>query len=306
MMKYHSMPLWATMKRLPFAILWRTAQRLILVAVGAVVAAFGYSLFQVPLNLAAGGISGIGIIVNHFTGWPVGGLYLLMNLPLLIIGYRHLGHWRFLLYTVLAVLIFSVATDFFTLGLPGVMAQYPITRDKLLSAIYAGLIGGIGSGLTIRAGGNIGGTAIVGHIIRQKKGFPLGQIYLYINGGIVIVTGLVFGWEIALHGLLIVFLNGIAADFVLEGPSTVRTATIITEYPQAVEQALMNGLHQGVTHWPVTGGYTGETHAMVLCTVYRSQVSDLKHIVALVDPRSFLIIGDAHQALGSSFVRLRP
>ena len=82
---------------------WRTLRRPGIIVLGAVVAAFGYTLFQVPFNLAAGGISGVGIIINHFTGWPIGTLYLIMNIPLLALGYFYLGRWQFLIYTMLAV-----------------------------------------------------------------------------------------------------------------------------------------------------------------------------------------------------------
>lgn len=63
-------------------------------AVGAFIVAIGYSLFQIPFNLAAGGLTGLSIIIRHFTGWPVGILYLLMNIPLLLLGFRQLGRWR--------------------------------------------------------------------------------------------------------------------------------------------------------------------------------------------------------------------
>jgi uncharacterized membrane-anchored protein YitT (DUF2179 family) len=75
-------------------------------AIGALLAALGYSLFQVPYNIAAGGVGRLGIIINHFTGWPEGTLYFVMNIPLLVLGFFYLGRWPFVVRTVLAVLIF--------------------------------------------------------------------------------------------------------------------------------------------------------------------------------------------------------
>ena len=92
-------------------------RNLLLLTVGTLIAALGYSLFQVPYNLAAGGIGGVSIIINHFTGWPIGAMILVMNIPLLILGYFYLGRWPFVLRTVLAVFIFSVATDVFLIYL---------------------------------------------------------------------------------------------------------------------------------------------------------------------------------------------
>lgn len=284
---------------------WHGFQNALLTLIGVTVAALGYALFQIPFNIAAGGISGISIIINHFTGWPEGTMYLFMNIPLLILGFFYLGRWSFVFKTIGAVLIFSVATDLFIAYLPGLLNTYPLTQDVLLSAVYAGIIGGVGGGLVYRAGSTMGGTGIIGRIVQQKTGIPLSQIYLYTDGVIVLTAGAVFGWETALYALLTLFLNGIASDYTLEGPSSVRTATIITDKPDAVAQALIQGLGRGVSQWQIIGSYTGQPHSMLTCTIYRPQVNDLKHVVAAIDPEAFLTIGVAHQALGYGFQPLK-
>lgn len=279
--------------------------RLLLLTIGVLVTALSYSLFQVPYDIAAGGVGGIAIILNHFTGWPVGATYLVMNIPLLILGFFHLGRWSFVLRTVLAVVIFSVATDLFVAYLPGLLAAYPVTEDVLLSAVYAGLVGGVGGGLVYRSGSSMGGTGIIGRIVQKKTGAPLSQVYLYTDSLIVLTAGAVFGWELALYALLTLFLTGIASDYTLEGPSSVRTATIITHRPDDLARALMEGLGRGVSRWEITGSYTGETYAMLTCTVYRPQVNDLKRIVGQVDPQAFVTIGLSHQAFGTGFAPLK-
>lgn len=281
------------------------AQNLVVLTVGALIAALGYSLFQVPYNLAAGGISGVSIIINHFTGWPVGTMILVMNIPLLILGFFHLGRWRFVFRTVVAVFIFSIATDLCLIYLSDLLPEYPPTQDTLLSAVYGGLVGGIGGGLVYRAGSTIGGTGIVGRIVQKKTGIPLSQVYLYTDGLIVLAAGAIFGWEVALYALLTLFLGGIASDYTLEGPSSVRSATIITNRAQELAQALMVGLGRGVSQWEITGSYTGETHMMLSCTIYRPQVNELKRIVAEIDPDAFVTVGVAHQALGFGFMPLK-
>ena len=113
-------------------------KNLLFLTIGTLIAALGYSLFQVPYNLAAGGIGGVSIIINHFTGWPIGAMILVMNVPLLIVGFFYLGRWPFVLRTVLAVVIFSVATDLFLIYLTDFLPEYPLTDDILLSAVYGG------------------------------------------------------------------------------------------------------------------------------------------------------------------------
>ena len=279
--------------------------RLLLIVVGAVLAGLGFSLFQVPYNIAAGGVSGIAILINHFTGWPISVMYLAMNVPLFVLGFFYLGRWRFLVSTALAVLLFSFTTGVGNQYLPTVLAEWPITDNILLSAIYAGLIGGIGGGLLYLAGATMGGTAIIGRIIQVKTGLSLSQIYLFVDGAIVVAAGIVFGWEIALYSMLTLLLSGQAADFVMEGPSRARTAMVITTKPEAITRALIAELGRGVSYWDAVGGYTGEKRTIVMCTIYRPQVGELKRVVAAHDPDAFVIIGTTQQALGEGFTELR-
>lgn len=292
------------MKRPNVAQLWEASRRLFTLIVGSVLSALGYALFLVPFNIAAGGVSGTSIIINHFTGWPVGVLYFVMNIPLLVLGFFYLGRWRFIWKTLVAVLLFSTLSDVFILYLPRWLEQYPLNQDTLLNAVYGGIIGGIGGGFIYRFGGTMGGTSILGRIIQQKTGAPLSQIFLYTDGIVIFAAGLVFGWQLSLYALLTLFLSGLASDYTLEGPSSVRTATIITDNPQAVSQALIQTLGRGVSQWEITGGYTGQSHSMIFCTVYRPQVNELKRVVAEVDKKAFVVIGTAHQALGFGFTPL--
>ena len=293
------------MKRLHAAHLWEAGLNLFTLVVGSVLSALGYALFLVPFNIAAGGVSGISIIINHYTGWPVGILYFVMNLPLLVLGFFYLGRWQFIWKTLIAVVLFSVLSDLFIWYLPQLLSHYPVNEDTLLNAVYGGIMGGVGAGFIYRFGGTMGGTSIVGRIIQQKTGAPLSQIFLYTNGIVILLAGLIFEWEVSLYALLTLFLSGLASDYTLEGPSSVRTATIITDKPEAVAQALIAELGRGVSQWQITGGYTGQTHSMVFCTVYRPQVNELKRVVATVDNKAFVVIGTAHQALGYGFTPLK-
>lgn len=182
--------------------------------------------------------------------------------------------------------------------------RWPITNDLLLSAIYGGLVDGIGGGLIYAAGATVGGTAIIGRVIQVKTGVPLSQVYLFVDGTIVLAAALVFGWEIALYALLTLLLSGLAADYVLEGPSRAYTATIITKRQNELVPVLMQELGRGVTFWPGVGGYTHEERAVILCTIYRPQVNELKQIIHRIDPTAFVVIDSTQQAFGEGFSRI--
>jgi len=293
-------------RRLPT---WRQVSRGLqtglLLVIGATLAAFGYALFQVPFNIVAGGLSGISLVINHYTGWPIGLMYWLMNTPLLILGYYNLGRWRFVFRTLFAATVFSVATDVFIANLPQWMDTFPLTDDLLLSSIYGGIVGGISAGLVYRTGSTFGGTGIIGRVIQQRTGLPLSQAYLYTDGVIIAVAGLVFGWEIALYGVLVLFINGLATDYTMEGASSTRTATIVTNRPEEVSAALMAALDRGVSYWEVTGAYTKQRHYMLTVTIARSQVVDVKNVVAEIDREAFLTIGVSNRAMGRGFGALK-
>ncbi len=201
-------------------------------------------------------------------------------------------------------LILPLARDKYA-WLPLYVAEWPIADNMLLSAIYAGLVGGIGGGMIYAAGGTMGGTAIVGRIIQVRSGIPLSQIYLFVDGAIVLTAGLVFGWATALYAYLTLLLSGLAADYVLEGPSRTRTATIITTRPGPMIDAIIAELGRGVSYWDAMGGFSHEKRTVLLCTFYRPQLTELRRIIAQVDPGAFVNIGVTQQAMGQGFTEIR-
>jgi uncharacterized membrane-anchored protein YitT (DUF2179 family) len=289
-------------RRLPFD-LRREAASVALLLSGVTILAFSFALFQVPHSIAAGGMSGLSLIVNHFTGLPIGAIYFALNVPMFVLGFFNLGRWRFLGKALLGVFVFSALTDILLRWLPQMMATYPVTDNVLLSAIFGGIVSGLGTGFVYRSGASAGGTSILSRVVQLRTGNPLSQVFLMIDGTIVAAMGLVFGWETALYALLMLFLWGMASDYVLEGPSSVRTVTIVTERPEPILAGLREELGRTASHWEITGGYSGERRHMILCTVHRSQVIEVRQLVAAADPAVFFVIGDAHQAVGGGFGR---
>lgn len=283
----------------------REMPRFLLLVIGATLIAFAYVMFQVTFNIVGGGLSGLALIINSFTDWPIGVMYWIMNIPMFVLGFRYLGRWPFLIRTIIAVTIFSFLIDWLQIVLPGVVTPYPVTDNPLLATVYGGIIGGIGSGLLYRAGATVGGTSIIGRVLQEKTGMPLSQTYFFADGLIILLAGIVFGWELALYGLLMMFIGGLASDYTLEGPSTTRVATIITNSPQEVSDALIHHLGRGVSYWQITGAYTGEQRYMLTSTVSRPQVSQVRSVIAEVDPDAFVTISMGHNALGEGFSRLK-
>jgi uncharacterized membrane-anchored protein YitT (DUF2179 family) len=276
---------------------WQTVRDVILIATGALLQALALRLFLVPANLASGGISGLAQIINYYTGWPIGLMVLLGNLPLFLLGWRFLGGPRFALRTALAIVLFSFFTDFLVLFLPA----DGLTPDFVLNALFGGLISGVGFGLVYRGRGTSGGSDILARILNHWRGIPLSQSYLLTDALIMLLAGLAFSWENALYALVMLYVSGLVAEGVTEGSNVVRTALIITDHPEEVADQILNVMERGVTMLPARGAYTGEARTVLYCVVNRSEVVQIKSLVREVDPRAFMVIGQAHEVLGEGF-----
>jgi uncharacterized membrane-anchored protein YitT (DUF2179 family) len=271
------------------------------IILGALIQAFALRLFLIPSDLVSGGISGLAQLLNHFTGFPIGMMVLLGNIPLFILGWRYLGGPRFALRTILSILAFSVFTDVLTLFLP----NEAITEDMVLNTLYGGLLLGIGLGIVYRGRGTSGGTDILGRILNHRTGITISQAYLITDSVVVLGAGFVFGWTKALYGLVLIYISGLAAEIALQGTNIIRTAIIVTTETEAVTQAIMQDLERGVTILSGTGGYTGEPKAVIYCTVSRMEINRLKILVHDIDPKAFMVIGQAQEALGEGFKPLK-
>jgi uncharacterized membrane-anchored protein YitT (DUF2179 family) len=273
-----------------------------LIFAGVLIQALSMVLFYVPGKIAAGGVTGIAQLTGSAIGWPIGILYIALNIPLLWLGWRYLGGRRFLARTVLAVLAYSVGMDV----LMPLVPQDGLTTDPVLNALYGGVIGGIGVGLVLRARGTTGGMDILALLLRNWRGIPLSHSYVAMDALVVLGAGLSFGWDLALYAVVALYVGGVAAQFAAEGPRVVRTVVIISSRPQAVAERIMADLQRGVTMWPGVGMYSNEDRPVLFCTVTRAEVNPLKAIIREADPAAFVVIGEAHEALGEGFKPLRP
>ena len=264
-----------------------------LLTMGSVILAVNFDLFLAPFNIAPGGTSGAAIIVHEFTGWPKGLTMLVLTLPMLVIGFFYLGRFRFLVRALYVTLVYSLGVDGLVTVLPA-----GVTHDLLLNALYGGIVGGLGIGLIYRGGTSPAGTSVISRVVQMKTGIPNSQVYMLIDGGVILIAGLVFGWEMALYAFITLFTWGLVADYVLEGPSVVRTVFIVTDSPEEVSQVLMDRLGVGVTAWAGKGMFSKTEHTTLFSTVNRSDVNLLKAIVNNADPKAFVVIAQGHQTKG--------
>lgn len=268
-----------------------------LIALGAIIQALSMVLFYIPGRLAAGGVSGLAQIIHQYSGLPIGMMVLLGNLPLFVLGWRHLGGRRFVARTIFAVIVYTVSLD----ALAPFMPPDGITADPVLNMLYGGVIGGLGVGLVLRARGTTGGTDILARLMNRWLGIDLGQAYLLSDTAVILLAVPTFGWTLALYAVVALYVTGLGAEVASEGLNVARTATIISDKSEAVARQLLVDLGRGVTSWIAVGEYTGSPRRLLFCAISRAEVSQLKEIVRTIDPNAFVVIGQAHEVIGLGF-----
>jgi uncharacterized membrane-anchored protein YitT (DUF2179 family) len=286
-----------TKKKIPVQFSWSLAGDFLLILGGTLLQALALRIFLVPANLASGGVSGLAQIINHYTDWPIGLMIFLGNLPLFLLGWRFLGGKRFVSRTGFAIVTVSFFTDFLVPFLP----QGGITHDPVLNTLYGGIISGIGFGLVYRGQGTSGGSDILARILNHWRGISITQSYLITDSLVVFLAGLAFSWENALYALVMLYIAGLAAEAVNEGSNILRTVMVVTSKPKEVADQIMLEMERGVTLLPARGAYTGVERTVIYCVISRSEVAQVKTLVHESDPDAFMVIGNAHEALGEGF-----
>ena len=270
---------------------------ILLIAAGLILATLGYRLYLIPNNVAPGGFTGIGQIVNHLVpAVGVGLVNLLLNVPLFLVSLRSMG-LGFGLRSLISSVALSLMLDY--LPVPA------MTDDVLLSAVFGGVLCGAGFGLVLRGHATTGGSDMLASIVhRHVPALKVSVCLFATDATVVIASGFVFDASAAMYALISVFVMNVVIDQVLEGPGLARSHIIITTRGDEMAERILKELDRGVTALDAKGMYSGEGRTMLLCVVSRLEAVRLRTLVYSVDPRAFVIVQNVHEALGEGFKEL--
>ncbi len=287
-------------KEKPFSIKWLKAYGFIIL--GAFILSIGYVYFITPYKIVPGGVYGVSIVLHHTFGLPIGLTALLFNIPLVIIGLRLLGP-RFGAKTITGFVLTSLFVDtmsYFS-GLEPLVVD-----DALLSALFGGLLMGVGVGLIFKSRATSGGTDVLAMILGKYNRMPLGQLMIFIDSGIVILGLIAFGdWKIPLYSWIVIFVMGKVIDIVLQGPSYDKTVFIISNEHEAIRHKLIYDLRRGGTYISGEGMFNGTPKKIIFTSVTRREMALLEDFIHQVDPRAFMTVIEANEVLGEGFKSLK-
>ncbi|ELK45233.1 YitT family protein [Halobacillus sp. ACCC02827] len=259
-------------------------RRILIVLLGSLLNALSLNLFLIEANVYASGFTGVSQLLtsisSDFLGIPgvsTGLVLLVLNIPVAILGWYKVGK-GFTVYSAISV-------AFTTLFLEVIPVQQ-LSGDIILNAVFGGVIGGAGVGITLKWGASTGGLDIIAMVLSRMKDRPIGIYFLIINSVIIAVAGILYEPENALYTLLTLYVTTRVIDAIHTRHEKL-TAMIITTKAAALEKEIHKSMVRGITTLPAKGAFTQQDKNMLVMVITRYELYDLQHIIQEVDPQAF-------------------
>lgn len=265
------------------------------IIIGASLVGLAYNIFYLPARLAAGGVSGMSTILYELFQFNPAYVQWIINIPLLIVGIIFLGKefsTKTLVGTLFVPLVIWLTTD-----------MSLSVDNPLLSAIYGGIVLGVGLGIVYRGNGSTGGTTLVAQVLKKYTGLSSGFSQLVVDGVVVATSAFVFDFELALYALMSIYVTSKVIDFVQLQTSPTKLILIITDKEEKIQSIIQHEINRGLTKVKTIGGYSNEEKTMILCVVEQSEAVYFKKLLQEVEPNSFVIFVNASEILGRGFSR---
>lgn len=265
-------------------------QSIALLLLGSAICALAVNGILVPKQFLSGGLTGITLFINRFVpAAPISWMYLVFNIPLFIFGYRQLGK-RFFVLSLAGTAFYTAAIELIDFRIA--------VNDMMLSAILAGLINGIGSGMILRSKGSAGGTDILSVLLANRFGIKLGTTFLSFNIFVLTGAALFFSLDEALFTLVYMFVSSKMIDLAIYGLSQRKAVTIVSEQWKTINQNILDEMQRGTTLIAASGGFSQQSVNMIYTVVSRRELNQLKEVVLREDPKAFLVVNETSEVIG--------
>lgn len=269
----------------------------IIITFGIALVAFSIEYFQAPNNIAAGGVTGIAIIMNALMpNLSRGIVSLILNGVLFLVAIIFIGGK------------FGIKTIYSSLGLSGAiwiiekfLNPTAITSDLMIATIFGSLISALGLALVFNENASTGGTDILAKILNMFFHIEMGKSLLLVDFIITLVSAFVFGIDVALYSMLGVILLGLIVDRVIEGFNVCKSIFIISNNNDEISKYIIENLEHGCTFLSCVGAYSGKENNILYAVLSRNQFIKLKKHIKKIDPQAFITVGEVHEVLGEGF-----
>lgn len=257
------------------------------------------TMFVSSNQISPGGVTGVATALNYLFSIPSGLLLLLLNIPLLIIGFKSFGG-TFIAKTSLVTVILSATLSITDAVLPR------FTIDKILAAVFGGILMGLGISIVMLRGASTGGVDILAKFINRRfRHITMGRVILIIDAVVIAIAAFAYkNIQSALYSVISLYASSRIMDMVLYGADKGKLIYIVTEKPNEICKDINMKLGRGVTVLKALGGFTGKERTMLLCTVRRYEVAGIYETVEFYDSKAFIVVTDAGEIIGEGFKNL--
>ena len=270
----------------------------IILNLGLIFTAVGIAIFKTPNHFAFGGTSGLSIILSTlFPKWNVGAFMWIVNAALVVLGFFFLGI-RSMGWTVYS----SFALSFYVSACEAIYPlSSPLTHDVFLELCFAVILPAVGAAMVFNVGASTGGTDIVAMILPKYTSLEIGRALLVSDLGIVLIAAYLYGAQTGLYCILGMILKCTVVDSAIESLNLRKVCTIISKYPEQVEEFIINDLHRSATEQKAFGIYTKKEQKVMMTVLTRSETNRLRIHLRQIDPHAFITIVNSSEIIGKGF-----
>ena len=261
-----------------------------LITAGCIVYVIGMHSVMIPAGLFSGGLTGIAILASyHWPGLDIGLFYLILNIPFVLLGWRHISR-SFMVYTVFGMVIFSVAAALLKPAPLGV-------NDPVLAALLSGAICGAGCGLILRSLGSAGGMDILAVYLNRRFALRLGMTGFAANALVIIAGAWLHDVDMALYSLIFLFTCARGTDQIVSGFNARKSVMVISDRSGDIARSLLYQSGRGVTFLQGQGAYSGKQMKVLLTVTSMTDLPKLKEEILAIDPDAFVAVNDTVEVI---------
>ncbi len=276
-------------------------RNMLLMILGTNIACLGFVMFFEPAGINCGGVSGIAMLIKYVVKNPyvtVGTVSAVINIPLFLLGYKHIGKY-FFFGSLLGMVVSSLGFDLLA------MVITPPDVEPLVAVVFGAVLIGAGFGVVFLTGASTGGVDIIARLLKLKfRNCPIGKLILVFDLFTAVATGIVYkDINNTLYSALALFLSSVVLDYVIYSMDYAKVAFVISDKYGEIAKTISKEMDRGITLLNGQGYYKREDKQVLLCAVKKKQLAELKELIYKVDPQAFVILQDAHQVLGDGFKR---
>lgn len=270
-------------------------RKMIMIIIGAAIAAYGLEAVLIPNNVIDGGVTGVSIMGAEVLELPLGLFLFILNIPFVYLGYKQIGK-TFAIMSVVGITALSLGTVLMH-DISPILSE----KDHLLVVASGGILLGVGIGIVLRNGGALDGSEVLAVLISRKVPFSVGDIILLINVFIFAIAAFVYNLESALYSALTYYIAKTVIDIVQVGLEKSKSVQIISKNSRDIGDAIQARLGRSLTYTTGRGGFSNEESEIITCVINRMEETKLLDIIREHDPGAFVVVSDVSEVRGGNF-----